>query len=66
VQEISIVSGKPPTVHHPDNGRFVYLTFEGLRESRTVVDKLTRVRVTVPIAQAAELRDLLTGQLQNG
>jgi hypothetical protein len=37
----------------------VYLTFEGLRESRTVADKHTRVRVALPLAELARLRELL-------
>jgi hypothetical protein len=46
-------------VTHPDGSTFVYLEFEGLRESRTIVDRLTRVRVTLPLAEAARLRALL-------
>jgi hypothetical protein len=32
----------------PPGARNVYLTFEGLRESRTIADKHTRVRVSSP------------------
>jgi hypothetical protein len=35
------------------------LTFEGLRESRTVADKRTRIRVSLPLAEVARLRELL-------
>jgi hypothetical protein len=44
VQHISIVPSTPPDVSQPDGSQFVYLTFEGLRESRTIADKLTRLR----------------------
>jgi hypothetical protein len=33
----------------------VDLTFEGLRESRTIADKFTRVQIALPAAQAREL-----------
>jgi hypothetical protein len=35
VQEISIVARKPPVVSLPEGSQTVYLTFEGLHESRT-------------------------------
>jgi hypothetical protein len=47
VQEVSIVSGSAPSVHRLANGRRVFPTFKGLRESRTVADKLTRVKVAL-------------------
>jgi hypothetical protein len=56
VQDIGIVSSHAPTVERPPGARFVYLTFEGLRESRTVADKYTRVRVSLPMAEVARLR----------
>jgi hypothetical protein len=37
----------------------VYITFVGLRDSRTVADKHTRVRVALPVAEVARLRELL-------
>jgi hypothetical protein len=46
-------------VSHPPGAQTVYLTFEGLRDSRTIADKLTRVRVALPAAQARHLSDLL-------
>ena len=39
-------------IHRPADSDRVYLTFEGLRESRTVADKRTRIRITLS-AQAA-------------
>src|SRR5947209_4877226 len=59
VQDISIVSGKPAAVSRPEGSQVVYLTFEGLRESRTIADKLTRLRVALPLAEARRLRQLL-------
>ena len=47
-------------MYRPERARVVYLTFEGLRESRTIADKHTRIRVTLPVAEAARLRELLT------
>jgi hypothetical protein len=35
------------------------LTFEGLRESRTIADKHTRIRVALPVAEVVRLRELL-------
>jgi hypothetical protein len=40
----------------------VYLTFEGLRDSRTIADKHTRVRIALPVAEADRLRELLPDQ----
>ena len=59
MQDISIVSSRAPTVHRPQSARVVYLTFEGLRESRTVADKRTRIRVTLRVSEVAGLRELL-------
>jgi hypothetical protein len=59
VQDIGIVSSRAPAVDRPPCARFVYLTFEGLRESRTVADKHTRIRVSLPLAEVARLRELL-------
>ena len=38
----------------PDGSRSVYLTFRGTNEAK-VVDRDTRLRVTMPVAQAARL-----------
>jgi hypothetical protein len=63
VQEISIVARSAPAVSRPPGAQTVYLTFEGLRESRTIADKLTRVHVALPAAQARLLSDLLAAVL---
>jgi hypothetical protein len=59
VQDIGIVSSQAPTIDRPPGARFVYLTFEGLRESRTVADKHTRIRVSLPLAEVTRLRQLI-------
>jgi hypothetical protein len=64
VQDIGIVSSRAPTVDRPAGAKHVYLTFEGLRDSRTIADKHTRVRVALPVEEADRLRQLLSQQLQ--
>ena len=59
VQDIGIVSSRAPTVDRQTGARYVYLTFEGLRESRTIADKQTRVRIALPLSKVARLRELL-------
>jgi hypothetical protein len=44
----------------------VYLTFEGLRESRTIADKQTRVRIALPLSEVARLRELLADPIDRG
>ena len=56
VQDIGIVSSHAPTVDRPAGSRYIYLTFEGLRDSRTIADKHTRVRVALPVGEIARLR----------
>ena len=48
MQDIGIVTSQTPMIYRPGDGDTVYLTFEGLRESRTVADKRIRVRITLP------------------
>ena len=55
VQDISIVARNAPDVYWPPDATSVFLVFEGLRESRTAADRLTRVRVTLPAGQARQL-----------
>jgi hypothetical protein len=58
VQDVGIVSSRAPTVDRPASARYVP-TFEGLRESRTIADRHTRVRVSLPLAEVDRLRLLL-------
>jgi len=62
VQNIGIVSSRAPIVDRPAGARYVYLTFEGLRESRTIADKHTRVRIALPMTEVARLREQLAEQ----
>jgi hypothetical protein len=59
MQDIGIVSSRAPTVDRPTSARYVYLTFEGLRESRTISDKHTRIRIALPLPEAARLGEML-------
>jgi hypothetical protein len=65
MQEVNIVAGGPPEVRRPDRSPRVYLTFEGLRDSRTIADKLTRVQLTLPLAEARRPQERL-GQRLSG
>jgi hypothetical protein len=42
VQDIGIVSSRAPSVDRPGGAHHVYLTFEGLRESRTIAEREVR------------------------
>jgi hypothetical protein len=55
VQDIGIVTSRTPMIYRPADGDTVYLTFEGLRESRTVADKRTRIRITLSAQVALHL-----------
>jgi hypothetical protein len=66
VQDIGIVSSRAPTVDRPTGARYVYLTFEGLRESRTIADKHTRIRIALPMSEVARLRELLAEPANEG
>ena len=46
--------------------RYVYLTFEELRGSRTVGDIYTRTRVALPCREVARLRELLGEPIDGG
>lgn len=63
MQDIAILTSRAPEVYWHEGGRHVYLTFEGLRESRTIADKRTRIRVTLPLTVAAQLRGLLAQRI---
>ncbi|MBV8714409.1 MAG: hypothetical protein JO020_14360 [Chloroflexi bacterium] len=60
MQNVSIVTSRLPTVYRPEGSRTVFLTFEGLSESRNASDKLTRVRIAMPAAELPRLQELLT------
>jgi hypothetical protein len=52
MQDIGTASTRTPIVYRPAGTDTVYLTFEGLRESPTVADERTRVRITLPAQEA--------------
>jgi hypothetical protein len=54
VQDTGIESGRPPDVDRPDGSRSVYLTCRGTNDAK-VVDRDTRIRIAMPVAQAARL-----------
>jgi hypothetical protein len=64
VQSIGIVAAREPEVLWGSDSfgaplSNVRLTFRGLLESRTVLDRDTRIRILVPAVQAARLWRLL-------
>jgi hypothetical protein len=59
VQDIDIVSSRAPSVDRQAGARQVDLAFEGLRESCTIADKHTRIRLPLPLAEVARLRELI-------
>ena len=59
MQDVGIASATPPEVYRPDGSPFVYLRFRGLRDAN-VADRDYRVRITLPLAEAAELWQRLT------
>ena len=63
MQEISVVCRAVPTVSSPPGAQTVCLTFQGLREPRTITDKLTRVQITLPAAQSRQLWEQLAAVL---
>ena len=63
MQDIGIVSNAVPAVSHSEGSPFVYLTFRGLRESRTIADRDTQIRITLPTERAAELIQMLSAAL---
>ena len=60
VQEIAIYTSKLPQVRRPEGSKTAYLTFEGIRDARTVADKQTRLRIAMPVAQIAQLWAVLS------
>lgn len=58
-----LVRSRAPFVYRPEGAPRVYLTFEGVRESRTIADEHTRVRVALPLSEVSRLRELLAEHL---
>lgn len=68
VQDISIVVSQTPMVYRAAAAGTdrVFITFEGLRESRTISDKRTRVRITMPAQTAVHLWQQLADDVPTG
>jgi hypothetical protein len=64
VQEIGISSGVPPVADRPEGASRFELIFEGTRDAK-VSDRLTRVRISLPSALAAQLWHQLGAQLHD-
>ena len=59
----TINSVSVPSVSRPPWAQTVYLTFDGLRDSRTIAGKLTRVQIILPAAQSRQFGEQLAGAL---
>jgi hypothetical protein len=64
MQIVTVASSKPPQVDPVGSAGSVCLTFEGTRGEH-VVDRATRVRVTLPRQRAGELRQRLAELVPN-
>jgi len=62
VMDIGIASGRPPDVYRSEGAKTVYLALRGTRDAH-VRDRDTRVRIALPVAQAAMLWQLLDNVL---
>jgi hypothetical protein len=60
MQDIGIATGRPAVVNRPEASQTVYLEFRGTRDAPHVNDRDTRLRVSMPVARAAELRRQLS------
>jgi hypothetical protein len=59
MQDIGIASAREPDVRRTDGARSMNLTFRGTSDSRSSVDRDTRIRIALSAAQAARLWSLL-------
>jgi hypothetical protein len=66
MQDIGIVTSQTPMIYRPADSDRVHLTFEGLRESRTVADKRTRIRITLSAQAAVHLWQQLADDVPAG
>ena len=58
MEVIGLTSGRPPSVDRPEGPTAVFLTFDGLSDAK-VLDRDTRIKITLQGPQAARLWHLL-------
>ncbi len=63
MRDIGIASGREPDVRRDEGGRSINLTFRGISDARSSVDRDTRIRIALGPAQAARLWRLLSEHL---
>ncbi|MBV8717482.1 MAG: hypothetical protein JOZ65_20665 [Chloroflexi bacterium] len=59
MRDIGIASGREPDVRRDEGGRSINLTFRGISDARSSVDRDTRMRIGLAPMQAARLWRLL-------
>jgi len=65
VRDVGIASHREPELSRGEGASSVYLTFRGTSDARSSVDRDTRLRIVLPIAQAARLWQLLDENLSH-
>ncbi len=63
VRDVGIASSGEPEVRRDDGAGIVNMTFRGTSDARSSVDRDTRLRIAVPVAQAARLWRLVGERL---
>jgi hypothetical protein len=63
MRDIGIASGREPDVRRDESVRTVHLTFRGISDARSSVDRDTRIRIALAPAQAVRLWRLLGERL---
>lgn len=59
MRDIGIASGREPEVRRDEGARSLNLTFRGISDARSSVDRDTRIRIALAPAQAVRLWRLL-------
>jgi hypothetical protein len=59
VRDIGIASAREPDVSRPEGSPTIYVSYRGTSDAWPSVDRDTRIRISVPVAQAAALWRLL-------
>ena len=63
MRDFGIASGHEPDVRRDERGRVINLTFRGTSDARSSADRDTRLRIALPVTQAARLWSLLGDRL---